>query len=195
MKSKPAEGLSSIHGNILSQYPVWRVAPGRFVDPSAWTSGTQTGGDRVAVEKSKSGVRPPLHPWDTQRSNRFDVLRDELKGNDIDDKEDERNATDVGEEDAKVAKAAAVQSTTKSTRKSEKTRQAPEPRQKLKGRKDAARFGNGQVSDDSGLEQTDEWKGKQNAARFGNGQSFGSYELDNANVNGHLQFGMNGIMA
>ena len=77
-----------IHGNILSQYPVWRVTPGRFVDPSAWTRKTQIGGDSVkksVVNKSKSSGLSPLNPW----GNRFGVLQD------IDEGINEENVQDA----------------------------------------------------------------------------------------------------
>ena len=65
LKSDPTEILPLIHGNILSQYPVWRVTPGRFVDPSAWTRKTQIGGDSVkksVVNESRSSGLSPLDP-------------------------------------------------------------------------------------------------------------------------------------
>ncbi len=77
LKPDPLQLPNSCHGKRLSQYPVWRVAPRRFVDPSVWPSGAESGdgstGER-SIAACRTSVRPPLRPWE----NRFGALRDDI---------------------------------------------------------------------------------------------------------------------
>ena len=109
LKSDPTEILPLIHGNILSQYPVCRVTPGRFVDPSAWTRKTQIGGDSVkksVVNKSKSSGLSPLNPC----GNRFGVLQDINEGINEENEQDAKDARDDQDATDAITTATTVQS-------------------------------------------------------------------------------------
>ena len=70
LKSEPAVILDSIHGNsVIPVASILKNRSGTGTNPSAWTSKTQTGGDRVA-EESKPEIRPPLHLGEPSTSSR-----------------------------------------------------------------------------------------------------------------------------
>ena len=112
MRSEPAVVLDSIHGNsVIPVASILKNRSGAGTNPSAWTSKTQTGGDRVA-EESKPEIRPPLHPWGT--FNQFEVLSDDFMDGKVTIETDEQI-----KKGAKAAQGAAMQGATRSTNNNE----------------------------------------------------------------------------